>query len=45
MPACVGVTQEDEKRLPLLFEHYGIEKGDYEALALALAREHVLGFR
>jgi hypothetical protein len=33
------------KRLGLLFRHYGIENHNMSALALALAREHVPGFK
>jgi hypothetical protein len=40
------IEQEIIEKLPVLMEHYGIaDKDDYRSLALALAKEHVRGFR
>ncbi|MBM3566324.1 MAG: hypothetical protein FJX42_09460 [Alphaproteobacteria bacterium] len=37
--------QQFFQRLSLLFEHYGLRMGEFEKLALELARAHVPGFR
>jgi hypothetical protein len=38
-------VKEESRRLDLLSEHYGLDQGDYFALALALAREFVPGLQ
>jgi hypothetical protein len=39
------VRDQREERIRLLHKHYGIPSRDMEALALALAEEHVAGFK
>ena len=36
---------EDETKLEALADHYGVKRGSYRALLLAVAREHVSGFK
>jgi hypothetical protein len=45
--ACLqrAIYESRVEKLPLLAKHYGIEKTDYFRLALALAIDHVPGFR
>ena len=44
--ATAVLAQEYLRKLPLLFEHYGItDNNDMAALVLALAHEHVPGFK
>jgi hypothetical protein len=41
----IAIARSRVEKLPLLFEHYGIEdKSDYLSLSLALAFDHVPGF-
>jgi hypothetical protein len=43
--AFQAVAHVRAARVPLLFEWHGIEPGDWQGLALALARAHVPGFQ
>lgn len=39
------IAQQEAERLVALFDHFGLDVGDWRTLAFSLARQHVPGFR